>query len=236
MGTADWLTAAGLAAGVGNAVYGGVRSNKAAGDAADAANLQAQIAKQLFDEASPLRGANLAQLGEFAQTGVLPVALRAGLDPLYATGREGLEKQYGVARQNILSSIPMRGGQLNKQLADLEQARAGSVGTLRSNILGQYELPLRQQLFTTGVNAGLGQSTQGLTGLGASATNFMQLAQAAGKEAGASGQSAGALLALLLRQQQMNANPLTGQTQQNYASNMVPWYAAQSPLGGASYT
>ena len=211
LGAADWLAAAGLAAGVGNTVYSGIRSNKASNRAEDAANLQAQIAKQLFDEASPLRGTNLNELAQFAQTGELPTALRTGLDPLYATGREGLESQYNVARENILSQNPARGGQLNRQLADLEKARAGSVGTLRSNILGQYELPLRSNLFNLGVNTGLGQSTQGLQGLGTSANNFMNLANTAAQQYGQAGAATGGLLALLLRQSQQNVNPLTGQ-------------------------
>ena len=210
-GAADWLSAATLAAGIGNAAYGGIKANKAENRAEDAANLQAQIARQLFDEASPLRGTNLNELAQFAQTGQLPTALRTGLDPLYATGREGLESQYGVARENILSSIPSRGGQLNRQLADLEKARAGAVGTLRSDILGKYELPLRQNLFKLGVDAGMGQSSTGLQGLGSSATNFMSLAGDASRQAGQSGAAAGGLLALLLRQQQQNQNPLTGQ-------------------------
>jgi hypothetical protein len=215
MGAADWLAAAGLAAGVGNTVYSGIRSNKASNQASDAANLQAQIAAQLFNEASPLRGANLNELAQFAQTGQLPTALRTGLDPLYATGREGLESQYNVARENLLSQTPSRGGQLNRQLAELERARASSVGRLQSDILGQYELPLRSQLFNLGVNTGLGQSTQGLQGLGTSAQNFMGLANTAAQQYGQAGQSAGGLLALLLRQSQQNVNPLTGQTLSN---------------------
>jgi hypothetical protein len=226
MGIADWLAAAGLAAGVGNTIYTGIRSNKASNQAEDAANLQAQIAKQLFDEASPLRSANLNELAEYARTGVLPTALRTSLDPLYATGREGLESQYSVARENLLSQNPSRGGQLNQQLAELDKARAGSVGRLRSDILGQYELPLRQNLFTLGVNTGLGQSTQGLQGLGSSAQNFMSLANTAAQQYGQAGQSAGGLLALLLRQQQQNVNPLTGQA--NYVQ-------AQSPYGASLY-
>jgi hypothetical protein len=212
MGAADWLQAAALAAGVGNAVYGGVRAGNAAGDASDAANLQAQIAKQLFDEASPLRQMNQQELAQFVATGQLPTAFRTSLDPIYATGREGLEGQYNVARENILSSTPMRGGQLNAALADLAKSRASSVGRLRSDILANYELPLRQNLFQLGVNAGQNQSTQGLVGLGTSANNFMQLANTAAQQGTAGGQTAGALLALMLRQQAGNVNPLTGQT------------------------
>jgi hypothetical protein len=235
--TGDWISAAMAAAGLGNAVFQGVQGNRAQGNANEAVDLQTQIARQLFEQATPLRLANTGALTDFATTGQLPVGLRAGLDPIYATGREGLENQYNVARENLMSRIPMRGGQLNAGLANLEQQRASAVGGLRSNILAQYELPIRQNLMQMGVNAGLNQSTQGLQGIGQSANNFMQLANAASAQAGQGGQTAGALLALLLRQQQMNQNPLTGQAvQPNYAANMVPWYAAQSPLGGASYT
>jgi len=213
--TKDWIDAATAAAGVGNSIYSGINAAGAQGQASDAAALQAQIARQLFDEASGLRQTNLNSLNNFALTGNLPTPLATGLGRIMTTGREGLESQYNVARANILGGTPMRGGQLNAALADLEMRRAGSVGRLGADVLGQYELPLRQNVYNMGVNAGVGQSTTGLSALGGSATNFMNLAQQAGKDASASGQATGALLALLLRNQQAKDNPVGGSGFQN---------------------
>ena len=238
----DWGQLIGLGAGIGNAVYGGVQAKGAQNRANEATDVQAQIARQLFDQAQPLMLANMGQLGRFSQTGQLPVGLNLGLDALRTTGREGLEAQYNVARQNILNQTP-RGGQQVAALNNLEQARAGAIGRLGADILGQYDLPLRQNVFQMGVNTGLGQATTGLNALGTSANNFMNMANIASQQAGAGGAAAGGLLALMLRNQGANTNPLTGTQFSNPMSpaqlamaKETPWYAQQSPFGGASYT
>lgn len=208
----DWIKAAQAAAGIGNTIYSGIKAGNAQDRAEESAELQAQIARQLFSEASPLRQMNLAELEQFTRSGLLPIGLRAGLDQIITSGREGLEGQYNVARENILSRTPVRGGQLNKTLADLEMARAGSIGRFGADVLGQYELPIRQNLFNIGVNAGMGQSTQGLNALSGSTGNFMTLAQQAAQQSAASGQAGGAMLAILLDELQRRPPSSAGTT------------------------
>src|SRR3990172_8170849 len=92
----------------------------------EAAATQTQIARQLFGESTGLRKGIIGELeailgfpqsakpveGEPSRpTGVLEGAFRPA--------REALESQFGVAREQILSSVPSRGGQLNQQLADV---------------------------------------------------------------------------------------------------------------------
>lgn len=54
---------------------------------------------------------------------------------MFAGARQNLEAQYPVARENILSTNPSRGGQLNSQLANLDRARATNVGGLRERVV-----------------------------------------------------------------------------------------------------
>lgn len=145
-------------------------------DASDAqenvAKLQQQVAEQLFRETGPLRGAGINQLNSFLQTGNLPIPLQTSLQGILTTGREGLEQQYGVARNNILSRIPSQGGQLNAQLAALEMNRASQVGRLGADVTAQYEIPLRAQLFQSALNTGMGGTSLAMGGLNAAGGQF----------------------------------------------------------------
>lgn len=159
--------------GVGTGLYD--RFGGGGSEAENLASLQGDIARQLFTETTPLRGQSLAQLLQYLQTGVLPPALLQGLDKAYATGRTGLEDQYSVARENILGRVPSRGGQLNSQLANLEQQRATQVGRLGSDLLTQYELPLRNTLFASATGLPFGQAGQALGNIGQSAGTLGQI-------------------------------------------------------------
>ena len=213
-------TAAGLVnAGIqqGNANDAQDNANAANDRLADAAQLQADIARQLFGETGPLRTTSLGQLQGFLTNGTLPFPLQSGLDQIRTTGREDLESQYNVARQNILGLTPNRGGQLNSALANTELARAQAVGRLGADLQAQYELPLRQQLFGRATELGFGQANNSLTGLNAAtsqfgniAANAQQGALGAQQQAGAAGQTAGTLAALALKKGRSNNGTSTG--------------------------
>lgn len=163
------------------------------------ASVQNDIAKQLFDQSSPLRGQSLQQLLGFLQTGQIPQSLQVGLDQIYTQGREGLESQYNVARENILGRTPSRGGQLNALLADLEGSRASQVGRLGADLTAQYEYPLRTNLFSAATGLGTNQGSLALQGLG-QAGNALSGAEARqSADTLAQGQSLGSLLALLFQ-------------------------------------
>ena len=91
-----------------------------------------RIAEQLFAETSPLRQSFLSQFGDVAGGGYDPTK-----DPRYANlfgiARGGMEKQYGVAREDILGGTPRGGGQI-AALANLATSRAQDVGSLPSII------------------------------------------------------------------------------------------------------
>lgn len=180
-------------------------ASKAAGaqnKATKVAQSEAEIARQLFEEAQPLRRQTNEELLNFVAGGTLPVGLRTGFDAVRTSGREGIENQYRVARENILNTAPVRGGQLNDALINLETNRAGQVGTLDANLLAQYELPLRASLFGRASEVGLGQTNNALTGLSGAGSNLQGIANTQAAQAGQYGQSAGALLALALKQKQ----------------------------------
>jgi len=196
------LAAAAVAAG--GAAYSSSRAAGAQNRATDVAQQQANIAQQLFGEATPLRQAGLANLLNFQQTGALPPGLNVGLERMMTTGREGLEGQFNAARANLLANNPMQGGQLNQALANLELTRAGQVGTLGANILGQYELPMRTNLQLQSLNTALGQGTQALQGFGSAGGLLGNLAATQMQQAGQGGQAAGSMLALALKKQGLN--------------------------------
>lgn len=185
--------------GVGTGLYD--RFGGGGSEAESLASLQGDIAKQLFTETTPLRGQSLAQLFQYLQTGVLPPALLQGLDKAYATGRTGLEDQYSVARENILGRVPSRGGQLNSQLADLEAQRANSVGRLGSDLLTQYELPLRNTLFASATGLPFGQAGQALGNIGQSAGTLGQIEARNAQAQFQQEQAIGSLLASLFTPQ-----------------------------------
>ena len=65
---------------------------------------------------------------------------------IFAPEREAVENQVRVARENILSTTPTRGGQLNQALTNVELARAGT--------LGQMEADIRRQAFREALGVG----------------------------------------------------------------------------------
>lgn len=146
------------------------------GDAAS--QTQAALAQQLFQESTPLR-----QLIIGAPPGVDPSTIPGfppGLQPTTPGGatpgllqnllmnppnvpfeRDVLESQFGRAREDILSGIPARGGQLTTALADLSSQRALGV----TGLAQAQEQQRIQNLFNV---AGLttGQTQVALGGLG----------------------------------------------------------------------
>lgn len=153
------------------------------------AKIVGDIATQTFAQTQPLRDASTQALTSFMQTGNLPPALQTPYGDLYAVGRHDLEQQYGVARDQILGTNPMRGGQLSAQLADLSMERAADVGRLGTNIWAA-ERPLRAQLFQNTLSTGYGQAPISMSGLLGSAGQFgsaagLNMQEQLGREAAA---------------------------------------------------
>jgi hypothetical protein len=147
----------------------------------DAAKQIRRIANEIFTQTAPLRQFSTSNLTNFLRDGTLPLALESGFERQLTTGREGLESQFGVARENILSRVPSRGGQLNEQLADLETSRAGRIGLLEADIEGQRNA-LRPGLFSSAISTGFGVPPQTIAGLNAAAGQFGNVAARAQQE------------------------------------------------------
>ena len=84
----------------------------------------AKIAKDYYQSTDPLRESLLGNYQNFLGGGY-----DVAQNPVWGAGRNVIENQYDVARENVLSNIP-KGGQLTDQLAGVEEARAGSLGNL----------------------------------------------------------------------------------------------------------
>lgn len=142
-------------------------------------HLTAKIAEDLYRSTAGIRGQTLGGLGDFLQTGQLPVGLAPPTQDLYRTGRENLESQYTVARDQILGQAGTRGGEMNSALTNLALQRAGSVGRLQTDIRAQVEQPIRNQLFSAALGTGFGAPVQSMAGLNLSATQFGNVANRA---------------------------------------------------------
>lgn len=171
-------------------VFGGGGGGGNSEEVEELAELQAEIAGDLFAQTGPLRNLFLGTesdpglLLSFAQTGETPFALSPALTPL----REATEAQFGVARENILSSAGARGGQLTDALVNLESDRARAIGGL--------EAPFRENLFNLASGAALGVPGQAISGLSSSANTFLQQAALTQQGDIAQTRSAGSLAGL----------------------------------------
>lgn len=92
----------------------------------------AKIANALFEESTPLRQDLTSQYEDFAAGNYNPEEL-PGYAPLYSTSRAGMEDQYNVAKENVISNTAS-GGALTSALSDLETSRAQEVGSLPATI------------------------------------------------------------------------------------------------------
>jgi hypothetical protein len=154
----------------------------------DANDMVQQIAMREYKEALPLKRGILERGQEFMEGGFDPTQM-----PVYNVGRQGIESQYDVARQNILGGMP-KGGQMYDRLADMEVQRANQIGGLGAQIAQDeynklYGVATGEPLMSMGTLASVAGSQAGA-----------QAQQQAGKYGmtGALGQGAGGLLGSVL--------------------------------------
>jgi len=138
---------------------GSLSSGKNAADDQGAAAAKAkQVAMHLFGQTEPLRVGVVQTLTDLI--GGKPLGQIQG----YAPSREALESQFNVANQNIMNSVPNRGGLLSSELAQSQLARAQSVGML--------DAQLRQQAFGQASNIGFQTPALTLGGLSSAGNIF----------------------------------------------------------------
>lgn len=142
----------------------------------EAAARMAEIGKELWESTRGLRKEGTGQLETFLKTGEMPKSLDLPIQDLYRTGREGMEGQYQVAREQLLDTAPTEGGQLNDQMRDLAVSRAQSIGGLETQIKAGVEMPLAQNLWQSALSTGYGQPPVAIAGLSAAGGQFGQIA------------------------------------------------------------
>jgi hypothetical protein len=89
----------------------------------------ANLIQQAYQETVPLRTEITRQLTDFAHSSEMP----GYYSPVYEAGKQAIETQYQIARENLISQLP-KSGALTAALADLEASRAATLGGLRAQI------------------------------------------------------------------------------------------------------
>ena len=104
-------------------------------------NLQTSSAEGILGQTAPLRALTAGNLAAVLAGG------RTDNLRVFAPEREGIESQFTNARENLVAG-GVRGGQLNQSLANLETARAQTVGGLESDV--------RRRAFEDALRVGFG--------------------------------------------------------------------------------
>lgn len=133
--------------GVVNSVFGGGKDQ----GSSDSADAMAQMARQLWTETSGVRAPLIEQM-----TSAVSGDFDPGTSPIFAPQKRAIESQYGVAKDNLLASMPA-GGAMTSAMADLESNRANSLADMMGSI---YQDQLNKA-YGASFNAP-GQAIQGL--------------------------------------------------------------------------
>ena len=153
-----------------------------------AADAQARIAQQLFDESSPIRRELGADSLAFLQ-GDRDVTQGAG----FAGLKDIIESQFGRARESVIGSTPTGGG-LTSALTDLEGNRASS--------LVRGTAALNESELNRALTLGTGLVPSAIGGLGSAGfvqgQSALAAQQAGSQKAGSTGRAAGAVLASII--------------------------------------
>jgi hypothetical protein len=120
----------------------------------------ADISRSLWDTTQGSRSALLQKYQDYLG-GTYDPKTDPTYAPQYSAYKSGLEGQYGVAKSNLMSSMP-QGGQLYNSLANLESNRAGDVGAIEGNLTSQ----IAQQLMQGATSAAFQTPSVSLSGLG----------------------------------------------------------------------
>ena len=93
-----------------------------------ASKTASKMAKGYYDDTDPMRQTMIGNFENFLDGGY-----DVAQNPVWGAGRDVIENQYDVARENVIGNIP-RGGALQDQLGGVEEARAGALGQLGGNV------------------------------------------------------------------------------------------------------
>ena len=128
---------------------GGNRGERRQGKAADSL---LDMSTRLFESTDPARMQVLGNINGVL-SGARPENMR-----VFAPEREAVESQFKNARENLLETIPARGGELNRRLVDLNIGRAQAIGNLEADV--------RRDAMNKAMQVGFGAAPTALGGLG----------------------------------------------------------------------
>ncbi len=136
----------------------------------------AQMAMALFNQTAPMRGNLVNELTSVSE-GTYDPQKSPLFSPRFAEAKQGVEDQYGIAKQNIMANTP-RGGALTSSLNNLEMNRAGSAARIPQEISSGIMNELMSKAYGTAFNTPA-QSMQGLSGAAQSLSGRQSMAMQA---------------------------------------------------------
>lgn len=136
----------------------------------------AKMAKELFNQTGPMRGNLVNELTSVSE-GTYDPQKSPLFSPRFAEAKQGVEGQYGIAKQNIMSNAP-RGGGLTSSLNSLEMNRAGTAARIPQEISSGIMNELMNKAYGTAFNTPA-QSMQGMSGAAQSLSGRQSMAMQA---------------------------------------------------------
>lgn len=126
----------------------------------------ARMANELYGQTSGMRGNLINELTKIT-TGKYKPWKSPMWNPIYSQAKTGIEDQYGVARENIISTMPRGGVQLG-QLGNLEMGRAEQASALPAMI----SKDIISDMMSKAYGAAFGAPQQSMAGLGTAAGTY----------------------------------------------------------------
>lgn len=126
----------------------------------------AALAQKLWDETAQARAGILGQ-GQAVLSGQVSPDALPGYKQTFALAKQGIENQYGQARENILANTARGGGQ-TAAIAGLEAQRAQQAGSLPAQISQQLINDILGKIY----GAAFGAPQTSIAGMGAAAGSF----------------------------------------------------------------
>jgi hypothetical protein len=133
----------------------------------------ANIAMGIYNQTQGMRNVLTDQAGAFLRGRMSPRDMPQ-FGPLYALSRQGLESQYNVAKDQLMSTMP-KGGTLRAGLSDLAVNRASQVGMLPNQIGSSLVGDLQNKIYGTA----WGTPSQSMSGFGSAASGWSSRANTA---------------------------------------------------------
>lgn len=151
-------------------------------------NILSGMAQQYYGQTQPLRTQMLQQYGD-VMSGNYDYQNSPTYAPLFSIAKQGIDKAYVPARENILSNTAPGGGQ-TAALGALERDRARQMGMVSPTIVSD----LSGDLMNKGYGAAFLSPQQSMSGMGSAAASYAGRFGAVAGQQGASKMAGGQAL------------------------------------------